>query len=116
MAPGALEAEGPVAIERPRVSRVEEPFGPGSEVDPADYTRYRLDDKWVSFEPWPQTFKWGKGKSAEQRSEIYRVSYFGPLYNAGREDSIAPGKTYALHWSAFASHWEVFGAVLPSSR
>ncbi|MCA9710078.1 MAG: radical SAM protein [Myxococcales bacterium] len=28
---------GPVAIERPRVSRVVEPFGPGTEVDPADY-------------------------------------------------------------------------------
>lgn len=30
---------GPVAIERPRVSRVVEPFGPGSEVDPADYVQ-----------------------------------------------------------------------------
>ena len=28
---------GPVAIERPRISRVVEPFGPGREVDPADY-------------------------------------------------------------------------------
>jgi hypothetical protein len=28
---------GPVAVERPRTSRVEEPFGPGTEVDPAAY-------------------------------------------------------------------------------
>lgn len=30
---------GPVAIERPRASRLVEPFGPGTEVDPADYAR-----------------------------------------------------------------------------
>ena len=35
--PARREAEGPVAIERPRISRVQEPFGPGREVDPTDY-------------------------------------------------------------------------------
>jgi radical SAM protein with 4Fe4S-binding SPASM domain len=30
---------GPVAIERPRTDRTVEPYGPGTEVDPADYIR-----------------------------------------------------------------------------
>lgn len=37
--PGERERTGPVAIERPRVSRVQEPFGPGTEVDPATWVR-----------------------------------------------------------------------------
>ena len=37
--PDERARRGPVAIEQPRVSRVVEPFGPGTEVDPADYVR-----------------------------------------------------------------------------
>ncbi|MCA9717011.1 MAG: penicillin acylase family protein [Myxococcales bacterium] len=70
-------------------------------VDPDDATRYLLDDRWVSFTPWPQEFRWGKGDRATTRAEIYRVSHFGPLYNPGREANLAPGRTYALHWLAF---------------
>ena len=35
--PEARARTGPVAIERPRSSRLVEPHGPGTEVDPADY-------------------------------------------------------------------------------
>ncbi len=67
-------------------------------VDPDDATRYLLDDRWVSFEPWPQEFRWGEGAKAKVERELYRVSHFGPVFNSGREDSIVPGRVYALHW------------------
>ena len=61
---------------------------------------YEVDGKAEAFTAWPQTFVSKKGPP---RAEVYRLSRFGPVYNAGREDRLRPDQTYALSWPGFST-------------
>lgn len=68
------------------------------EIDPDDPGSYLVDGHAEAFEPWPQRFDMGKHGVHE---ETFQLTRWGPVYNGGREDQIAPGITYALAWPGF---------------
>ncbi|MFM2248473.1 MAG: hypothetical protein RL071_4548, partial [Pseudomonadota bacterium] len=65
-----------------------------------DEGHYLLDGQPVAFEPWPQTFQI---KGEEPRTETYRLTHWGPVYNPGREDRLLAGQTYAISWPGFST-------------
>ncbi len=70
------------------------------EIDPDNPDNYLIDGQPEAFGIWPQQFDMGDEGVHQER---YRVSRWGPVYNAGRAEQIAPGVTYALAWPGFDS-------------
>jgi penicillin amidase len=70
------------------------------EIDPEDPGSYLVDGAPEAFDSWPQRFEISDGSVHE---ETYRLTRWGPVYNAGREEGLPPGVTYALRWPGFDS-------------
>ncbi len=70
------------------------------QLDPEDPDVYLVDGQPQAFELWPQRFELSDGSAHE---ENYRITRWGPVYDAGREDQLPPGVSYALEWPGFDS-------------
>ncbi len=68
------------------------------QLDPEDPEVYIVDGEPEAFGTWTQRFELGDDGVHE---ESYRLTRWGPVYTAGREDQLAPGVTYALAWPGF---------------
>ena len=67
-----------------------------------DADHYLVDGKPEAFIPWEQTFRWGDQED-DVHHETFKLTRFGPVYNAGREDRLPEGSLYALKWPGFST-------------